>query len=282
MRITFVILHYLTEQDTIECINSIVNNVRYQHYNILVVDNGSPNGSGESLKIRYRDNNKVKVIISDFNLGFAKGNNIGFYKAKYENKSDFIVLMNNDTVVEQQDFLEQVVSLFKVNKYAVLGPNIISTVDKKHQNPQPIRIRSIKDALYQFIRHFVLLSLNYLKLESLIKKILGNYKKVNIHVTRHDQELMNVQLHGSCLIFSPLYIQKFDGLYDKTFMYFEEDILFHLCRKHRLKTMYSPDLTLFHKEDSATNEYLKNSSQKNRFIYRHTLKSIIQLIKIIK
>ncbi|MFP3125328.1 glycosyltransferase [Ectobacillus funiculus] len=280
MHISFVILHYLTEQDTIECIESILNNVDYKDYSILVVDNGSPNNSGESLKLRYQYNSKVDIILSDKNLGFAKGNNVGFLKAKYEYQADFIILMNNDTIIEQQDFLDQVVSKYNSTKYAVMGPNIISTVDNNHQNPQPFKIITKKDTWYQLIRHLALLLLNYLNLEPAMKNILKKFKQEKVLVTRHKEELTDVQLHGSCLIFSPMYIQKFDGLYDKTFMYFEEAILFHLCRTNSLKTFYSPDLVIFHKEDSATDAYLKNSLQKNRFVYKHSVRSILHLLKL--
>ncbi|MED1471925.1 glycosyltransferase family 2 protein [Bacillus salipaludis] len=280
MRISFVILHYLTEQDTIECIESILNNVSYKEYSIVVVDNGSPNDSGERLKTRYQNNSKVDVIISDNNLGFAKGNNLGFIKAKYEYHSDFIILLNNDTIIEQQDFIDKVLSKYSTKKFAVLGPNIISTIDNNHQNPQPFRIKNKKDAWYQLIRHLALLILNYSKLEPLIKKILNKIKREKIFNTSHKREMIDVQLHGSCLIFSPIYIQKFDGLYDKTFMYFEEDILFYLCKKNNLETLYSPEVIIFHKEDSATNEYLKNNLLKNRFIYKHSLRSIFYLLKL--
>ncbi|OIJ21729.1 hypothetical protein BKP45_03245 [Anaerobacillus alkalidiazotrophicus] len=281
MKICFVILHYLTERDTIECIDSIINNVDYENYSIIVVDNGSPNGSGNSLKSIYDNNSKVDVILSQSNLGFAKGNNIGFIKAKYEHQADFIILMNNDMIIEQPNFLHEVIVKYRSNKYAVLGPDIISIVDNNHQNPQPSRVVNKKDVYYQLARHLTLLVLNYLRLESLIKKILkGVVKHKKMYITKHENELANVQLHGSCLIFSPIYINQFDGLYDKTFMYFEEDILFYLCKKNNLKTLYSPEVMIFHKEDSATNEYLKNNSKKNRFIYKHSLKSIYYLLKL--
>lgn len=51
MKFSFVILHYLQKsvEDTIECIESILNNIDYNDYNIVVVDNGSKDRSGEIL-----------------------------------------------------------------------------------------------------------------------------------------------------------------------------------------------------------------------------------------
>lgn len=280
MQITFVILHYLTEQDTVECVESILNNIEYDNYSIIIVDNGSSNGSGKKIKDRYQNIKKVDVILSEVNLGFAKGNNLGFIKAKHVYRSDFIVVMNNDMIINQHDFVDKVISNYNETKFAVLGPDIISVIDRCHQNPQTTRIINRKDAMFQLARHSMLLVINYLKLEPLVKTILKSIKHKNVVNYKEKFKMKNVQLHGSCLIFSPKYIQRFDGLYDKTFMYFEEDILFYICRKNKLLTVYSPELQIFHKEDSATNEFLKNNLSKNRFVYKHSIKSIIELLKL--
>lgn len=282
MHISFVILHYLTEKDTVECVNSIYNNVDSENYSIIIVDNCSPNNSGIRLKKMYAKEKRIEVILNPKNLGFARGNNVGFTKAKYEYKSDFIILMNNDMYIKQKDFIKKIINSYKNINYAVMGPDIISVVDNQHQNPQPIRVASKNDARYQLFRHIFLFFINSINLEIFVRKI---FKKVNgnpvpyINSSYRTNDL-NVQLHGSCLIFSPIYLQKFNGLYDKTFMYFEEDILFYLCQKNNLMTFYNSELQIFHKEDSATNEYLKNSSHKNRFIYKNSINSIIELLKL--
>ena len=48
-KFVFVILHYKTEKDTIECIESI-KKLSYKNIEIVIVDNGSQNGTGENLK----------------------------------------------------------------------------------------------------------------------------------------------------------------------------------------------------------------------------------------
>ena len=53
-------------------------------------------------------NDKIHFIESGENLGFAKGNNIGFHYAKYELHSDIIILANNDLIFEQVDFMDQI------------------------------------------------------------------------------------------------------------------------------------------------------------------------------
>lgn len=61
----------------------------------IVVDNGSTDGSPEMIKEK---NKWVKLIASKTNKGFAKGNNIGMSKAKY----DFILLINSDTFLRKK------------------------------------------------------------------------------------------------------------------------------------------------------------------------------------
>ena len=126
-KICFVILHYIVIDDTIECIESIFNNIKYENYNIVVVDNKSPNSSGKILKDKYKKNDRVTVILNNENSGFAKGNNIGYKYAKAILKAQFIILINNDTIIKQNDFIDKIINTYEETKFYVLSPNIIST-----------------------------------------------------------------------------------------------------------------------------------------------------------
>lgn len=101
--ICFVILHYQAEQETVNCINNIKEKVQSAK-KIVVVDNASPNGSGEYLQKRYDSDSEVEIVLLDKNLGFAKGNNWGFRVAK-KYAPDFVVVMNNDVLLEQEDIV---------------------------------------------------------------------------------------------------------------------------------------------------------------------------------
>ena len=50
---SFVILHYNTFDDTVDCIDSIFKNIDYPNYHIVVVENGSKNNSGMKLFQKY-------------------------------------------------------------------------------------------------------------------------------------------------------------------------------------------------------------------------------------
>ena len=96
----FVILHYNTVIDTKECVDSIAENfVSTYTYQIVIVDNCSPNKSGKELVEYYSNNEFVKVLISESNLGFAGGNNLGCLYASKKYNFKFLVMLNNDTLL---------------------------------------------------------------------------------------------------------------------------------------------------------------------------------------
>lgn len=89
---------------TKKCVDSIVSNYREYNIQVAIVDNGSGNNSGERLRDLYKDNEKVIVLINKENMGFARGNNTGYhYLRKYYNL-DYIVILNNDVIINQRNF----------------------------------------------------------------------------------------------------------------------------------------------------------------------------------
>lgn len=275
----FVILHYLTLEDTVECVESIKNNISYNNYSIIIVDNCSPNDTGKLLDEKYRDNSDVTLILNSSNLGFAKGNNVGFNYAKYKLGADFIALINNDTFIKQTDFIEQVIAIFENKKFHILGPDIISTTDNSHQNPRNITLQN-KERLIGYLKLYkYLLILNYFGLDKafenlkktiISKPIVSREKELNL---QWNKEYENVKVHGSAIIFSSKYIEKYDGLNPSTFMYSEEAILFYIAQRDKLKIIYSPDVKIFHKEDSSTNSLYKKKLLKRRFYYKNFIHS---------
>lgn len=273
MKIAFVILHYLALKDTIECAESIISNINNSNHqiDIVIVDNGSPDQSYEALKDKFSQIQSVHVMKNESNLGFAKGNNVGYKYAKYELKADFIILLNNDTVVSQNDFVEVLVNKFFEKKYYVLGPDIVAA-DGYHQNPGNKQSWHLKELSIYRLKKRIRLFLSYLHVDNIATSIIEKTKDVY-----KDEALIgdvkNTILHGACLIFSPLYVKRFDGLHDETFLYMEEDILKLYADFYGFLMMYSSNIRIFHKEDAATNMIPLNSNEKTRLKYRRLIES---------
>ena len=115
--ITFLILHYCSINDTIECIKSIQNLKTKHNIELVVVDNGSYNNTGQQLEKMFSDNKNIHIILSEKNLGFARGNNLGFVYAKNNMKSDFIVMINNDVIIDDENFCEKIVDLYNKENF---------------------------------------------------------------------------------------------------------------------------------------------------------------------
>ena len=92
---------------TAECIRSVLA-MDMQDYQIIVVDNGSTDGSAEMLPQEFP---QITVLRQEMNLGFAAGCNVGMRYA-LANGSEYILLLNNDTLVAP-DFLREMLSAVK-------------------------------------------------------------------------------------------------------------------------------------------------------------------------
>lgn len=260
MKFAFVILHYLAEKDTIECIESILHNIKYDKKEVIIVDNASTNESFENIKKKYIDNKIVTFIKNKENLGFAKGNNIGYRYAKEVYKADFIVMINNDTIINQSDFCEVIKYKFGSTSFSVLGPDII-TKDGYHQNP--LKKRDWTVFKLRLFKIKALLRLVDAKTFRITNKILEKRRFIKERKNTLDGDFCDVRLHGSCLIFSPIYIRTFNGLDDGTFLYMEEDLLQMHMDEYGMKMMYTSDLKIYHKEDVSTNMNMISSKERD-------------------
>jgi hypothetical protein len=90
-------------------------------YSITVVDNGSSDNSAEAIRQAFPD---VQMIANKQNLGFAAGCNVGMEQALKEPGRDYILLVNNDTVVDTSLLAELVQEADRSPKVAICSPKI--------------------------------------------------------------------------------------------------------------------------------------------------------------
>lgn len=274
--IVFVVLHYETLEDTKKCINSLMKYLSFENVKIVVVDNGSLNGKLETIKKDY-DNKKIYFLYSEFNLGFAKGNNIGFAFAKKELQADIIILANNDLVFEQVDFIEKLAYAYENERFDVAGPRIKSLVDFKNQNPVPVLYHTIWEVNKRIFKNHILYLLSLFRMDVIVQKKIAH----PIEEFKPEKE-DDFQLHGACMFFANSFIQKYDGLCDKTFMYCEESILKCMVIRDDMTMKYLDEIEVWHKEGSSTNATCGSSVKKRRFFYKNSNAGCRVLKKIMK
>lgn len=279
----FVILHYNAIEDTIECVNSIVSNMQNGNYSIVIVDNASPNGTGVHLQEKYEADSNIIVLLSDINLGFAKGNNLGFLYAKQKLKADFIVMLNNDTLLLQKDFFQLITFDYEKSGFAVLGPMIETHDHSLNTNPRGDKLPPISYWYFYLFKQYIKYVLNLLHLEKCVMLLRNLFKSkkqsADNNVLKRKE---NVILHGCFWVFSPQYIRLFDGINDKTFLYKEEELLYLRLTSFGLFSVYNPQIKVYHKEDASTNTLFHNDGKRNRFIYKHYIRSTKILINEIR
>ena len=283
-KIVFVILHYCALDTTIRAVECLIKNINYHTYEIVIVDNASPDESGEKLQCKFEKDNRIYFLPSPENRGFASGNNIGYAFAKARLHADFIVIMNNDVMIYQKDFASRIIDIYRQKKYYILGPDVI-TLSGKHQNPHRLNTFQEND-LNRIIRNRTLI-ISYLT----VKKIL-HLQNVFYPVEKWDQKRAeaerknvlyqygqtDVVLHGSILIFSPDFLRKEEtAFYPKTFMWMEEEILAYLCKKKGYMMLYEPSLKVIHEEGKSTN-YVKKGNEWY-FFYSQQLKRSAKIMK---
>lgn len=92
--VAIIVLNWNNYEDTAECLKSI-EKVKYPNYQVIVADNGSTDGSGKRLESEF---DWCTFLFIDENLGFSGGNNVAISHA-LENNYDYVLLLNNDTIV---------------------------------------------------------------------------------------------------------------------------------------------------------------------------------------
>src|ERR1700722_6513342 len=107
MKTVIVVLNWNSYDMTQECIGSLLamEKVETGSFEILIVDNGSRDGSAERLRAALP---QVEVIAAGRNLGFTGGCNLGMKRA-LEACAEHVLLINNDTVVKP-DFLAELLA----------------------------------------------------------------------------------------------------------------------------------------------------------------------------
>jgi GT2 family glycosyltransferase len=115
-----IVLTWNSKDLIVECLESLFK-VKYDNLHIVVVDNDSKDGTSDFLRSEY--GNKINLIRMNHNSMFAGGNNAGIKFAQSKN-ADYIMLVNDDTVIHE----DMVTELIKVAEsdptIGAVGPKI--------------------------------------------------------------------------------------------------------------------------------------------------------------
>ena len=258
--ICFVFLHYQNLDVTHQCSNYLkkLNCALDKH--IIIVDNGSPNGSGEKLQDEYALESVITVMLSKENLGFAKGNNLGYDYAKKTMGAECIVVMNSDVYIKDVTFIEKLHNIINRNtNISVAAPDIVN-IEGIHCNPMiipPISKKSIIKIYRDNFLRYVMYSIPLINKKLWMRSCqLENPKKENRMGWESDRE--DIVPDGSCVIFFPHWIRNEDFAFvPVTFMYAEEHILYEYLKFKGYESAYFHNLQVYHMEGATTGSLTK-------------------------
>lgn len=121
MDLSIIIVNYCTYELTKQTIESIIDTVDSITYEIIVVDNNSPDNSLDLLKNDFSDNTFIHFIKNSNNDGFAIANNIGFRKSN----GQYILLLNSDVVVKGDTISSSLDYIKNDNSIGALGCKVM-------------------------------------------------------------------------------------------------------------------------------------------------------------
>lgn len=218
--VSIVIVNWNGWDDTIECLESIYK-IDYPDYKIILVDNNSQDDSVKRIK-DYSNNKELTIIENEENYGFAEGNNIGIKYALKHLNPEYILLLNNDTIVNK-DFLKEMIKAGEKNRHiGILGPKIY------HYDRPDIIWSAGSKISWKFARG--------------IQIGTGEIDK-----GQYDEPKEVEYVTGSAFLIKKAVIDKI-GLMDKNyFLYFEESDWTLRANRAGYKSLYVPAAKVWHK-----------------------------------
>ncbi|PEL07984.1 glycosyltransferase [Bacillus sp. AFS017336] len=141
MKTSIIILTYNQLEVSKKCFDSLAKYTKEDEVEIIVVDNGSTDGTREYLKSKP----SFITILNEINMGFAKGCNQGIEVAT----GDSLLFLNNDTIVTENWLDAMLKLLYSNEKIGMVGPvsNYVSGLQRinvDYQNDQEINEFSLK------------------------------------------------------------------------------------------------------------------------------------------
>ncbi|MFH0864811.1 MAG: glycosyltransferase [Bacteroidota bacterium] len=232
MKLSVVIVNYNVRYFLEQCLLSINAASKGIESEIIVVDNNSVDGSVKMLKEKFT---QVKIIENNENLGFSKANN----QAIRISKGEYILLLNPDTIIEEDTFTKSL-SFMDEHPYARgLGVKMIDGKGKF----LPESKRGLPTPAVAFYKIF---GLSRLFPKS---KIFGRY-----HLGFLDKD-KNHEVDILSGAFMMLRRETLDitGLLDETFFMYGEDIdLSYRIKKAGYKNYYFPETRIIHYKGEST------------------------------
>ena len=226
------ILNYNGGKDTLSCLKSL-NEVNIKDFNlsVIVLDNGSKE-IFECNENAYQ-NFKLSVIRSEKNLGFSGGQNMNIKRA-LEDGADYIVILNNDVILDKNLLVELLEVFQEKNDCGMVSPKIYFAKGHEfHKNRYDENERG--NIIW------------YAGGRMDWNNIIGSHRGVDEVDKGQFEKLEETDFaSGCCLMVRKDIVEKIGFFDERYFLYYEDNDLSQRAKKNGFKIYYQPKGKLWH------------------------------------
>lgn len=228
-KVSIIILNWNGLEDTVECLESL-KKITYPNYEVIVVDNGSEGNDAQVLQEKFGD--YIYLIQNNRNYGYAGGANIGIRYALNNSNPDYLLLLNNDTVVDPE-FLTELVSATEASMViGIAGPKI-------YCYDQPKVLQPYARGHINFYKGETQSLLNTIRSEILLRREIDEGQYNSVIEAEH--------IAGCCFLIKRCVLNSIGLLDESYFCYWEETDYCFRARKNGYKVVYVPTAKIWHK-----------------------------------
>lgn len=252
MKIAFITVNFHSDEDTFQVVSNLEENTLPQGIDLVtyIVDNSR----SEILKKNLNKYPHAVYLPSTGNIGFAAGNNIGLKQA-IADEVDYIVLINNDTVLPKDLILNILSSPITDEKVGAVGGLIYFAKGFEFEN------KYSKDELGKVI-WYAGGKLDW-------DNVYGSHIGVNEVDKGQFSEIKDTDFITGCLFITKSDVLKKVGLFDERYcLYFEDSDLGQRIKKADYKLVVDPSIKIWHKVAQSSGI---GSSLNDYFITRNRL-----------
>lgn len=224
--VTIVIVTFNVHEVTAQCLESLMAHRPALPYDVVVVDNGSSDGTPDTIPVRWPT---VRVIALGKNVGFAAANNIGI-RATAAGGSPWILLLNPDTIVPEGAVEALVARAEAVPDVGVAGPRLVGADGRPELSwgPMPGPLSEARQ-----------------------KRIWQAYARderwaVDEVIRRTSSESFPDWVSGACLLVRRSDAERVGLLDERYFMYLEDADFCAAVRALGKRVLFTPEATITH------------------------------------
>lgn len=259
--LTVIIVNWNVRELLKNCLESIYTQTREIAFEVIVVDNGSSDGS---IDMVVREFPKVRLITNKENLGFGKANN----QAIRESKGRYLALLNTDTVILGDALATMVGFMDAHRKVGAVGPKILNpdtTVQLTCGRHSPTLLTELWD--------FTKLSSLFPKSRVFGKSLMGFWD----HNDTREVQLIS----GACMMVRRETIEQTGLMDERFFLYADETDWCYRMRKNAWEIYLNADAVIIHlgqksmKRNSVSTVYWSCKSMHAFFLKHHGVLSAV-------